>query len=519
MRKFCALLACSVPFLCASQETRDGHFSGGFESISQFYHKDEKINGILPQDRIGSNNFLKLDYTYRQFSAGVQFESYLPTLAGFPFLENGSKITNKYFKYSGNKFSVLVGDFYEQFGNGLVFRAWENRQIGINNALEGAQLQATPTPGISFKAVYGRQRKIFDHANSVVRGADVTFDFADMKSAENPPMTRVSAGLSVVSRYQVYTGPDDIPATVNAGAVRFDISGGSAYLNTELVVKGHDPHDVNLFDYTHGKALQVNAGITKGKLGINGIFRSLENMDFRGEREAMGILVPVNFIPALTRQHDYLTTNIYVYAAQANGETGGQVDVFYNFGGKNGADLSINYSQYQGLPNSNGFLSFGDEKYYHDFNVELKKKWSDKFNSTFGYYNIFYNKSVVEGGLYEDIKAHIAVVNSLWRYAKTKSLRWELQHLATKQDKGNWAAAVLEFGFAPKWTFSLSDLYNYGETDIHYPNVGGSYAKGGSRLSLNYGRQRAGLYCVGGVCRFVPAATGVTATFTTTFNR
>jgi hypothetical protein len=32
---------------------------------------------------------------------------------------------------------------------------------------------------------------------------------------------------------------------------------------------------------------------------------------------------------ALTRQHDYLTTNIYVYNAQAIGEIGGTLDMFF----------------------------------------------------------------------------------------------------------------------------------------------------------------------------------------------
>lgn len=101
---------------------------------------------------------------------------------------------------------------------------------------------------------------------------------------------------------------------------------------------------------------------------------------------------------------------------------------------------------------------------------------------------------------------------------KKKAFRFELQHLATRQDRGNWAAVLTEFSFAPKWIFYLSDLYNYDLTGTHYAVIGGSYSKGGTRFGLSYGRQRAGLFCAGGVCRFVPAATGITATLTTTFH-
>ena len=149
----------------------------------------------------------------------------------------------------------------------------------------------------------------------------------------------------------------------------------------------------------------------------------------------------------------------------------------------------------------------------------MEKKWNEKWTSTLSYYNIFYNKTVVEGGIHPNINANIVVLNALYQYTKRNSFRFELQNLSTRQDDGNWGAAVAEFGFAPTFTFFLSDLYNYDVTKVNYPNLGGSYAKGSSRFSVNYGRQRAGLFCVGGVCRYVPAATGITLTLTTTFSK
>ena len=75
-----------------------------------------------------------------------------------------------------------------------------------------------------------------------------------------------------------------------------------------------------------------------------------------------------------------------------------------------------------------------------------------------------------------------------------------------------------------------SDMYNYGydETanlidhttdpfDIHFYNFGGAYKKGRTRFAINYGRQRGGLVCAGGVCRFVPPSTGLGFTITTSF--
>lgn len=501
-----------------------GQLSGSFETITQFYQKDTKIGAVLPADRVGSNNYLKLDYSYKQFTAGVQFESYLPSLPQFfdqfTILQE-SKLVNKYFRYQNQTFGVMVGNFYEQFGSGLIFRSWENRQIGINNALEGAAFYLQPLPFIHLKGVYGKPRKLFQQANGIVRGIDGTID---LTGAGTEKKTRVSIGGSYVSRYQEYTGPDpDFPATVRSGAARLEIAGTSASLNVEYVGKGSDPHLLNAYDKSKGKALLINGNWTRKNIGLSLTYRGIQNMDFRGEREASGSLLPVNFIPALTKQHDYLTTNIYVYNAQSLGETGGQFELFFllpegsKLGGKSGGRLSLNFSHYQGLNSDGSLFAGGGEKYFQDMSIEWKKKWSSRFHSTLSLHKLFYNKSVIEGGIDPDINAAMVVWNSTYQFAPQKALRFELQHLFTKNDRGNWAAAVTELSFAPKWIFFLSDLYNYDVTDIHYPTIGGVYTKGGTRLGVTYGRQRAGLFCVGGVCRSVPATSGATVTLSTRF--
>ncbi|GAK91877.1 hypothetical protein JCM19298_2365 [Nonlabens ulvanivorans] len=93
----------------------------------------------------------------------------------------------------------------------------------------------------------------------------------------------------------------------------------------------------------------------------------------------------------------------------------------------------------------------------------------------------------------------------------------DLQHLSADADRGNWAAATAEYAFSPYLSMYVTDLYNYDETDIHYYSIGGSYTRGRTRVAMNYGRQRGGLVCVGGVCRFVPENTGLTLNISTNF--
>ncbi|MBK9192372.1 MAG: hypothetical protein IPM77_13195 [Crocinitomicaceae bacterium] len=65
------------------------------------------------------------------------------------------------------------------------------------------------------------------------------------------------------------------------------------------------------------------------------------------------------------------------------------------------------------------------------------------------------------------------------------------------------------------------DQYNYGNPveskRVHYLIGTAGYIFGASRISVLYGKQREGIFCIGGVCRTVPATNGLTITFTTSF--
>ena len=119
------------------------------------------------------------------------------------------------------------------------------------------------------------------------------------------------------------------------------------------------------------------------------------------------------------------------------------------------------------------------------------------------------------------VYSNTVVFEGTWRIKPKHSLRFELQGLFTEQDRGDWAAAVLEYSISPHWFFALIDQYNYGNKDekdrVHYLYGTVGYIRGATRISLAYGRQREGIFCVGGVCRAVPASNGFNLTITSSF--
>ncbi|MBO5771791.1 MAG: hypothetical protein J6R09_04060, partial [Alistipes sp.] len=143
-------------------EGKGGVISGSFESNSIVYFNDKALSTPAPEDHFGSNNYLKVNYTYKRLSVGLQLEAYLPALQGYEMgtYAPGYRVIypTKYIQWQDKCYSILVGDVYEQFGNGIVFRSFEDRQLGFNNALEGGRVSYNLGQYFTIKAMYGRPR-------------------------------------------------------------------------------------------------------------------------------------------------------------------------------------------------------------------------------------------------------------------------------------------------------------------------------------------------------------------------
>lgn len=533
----------------ASFSQQDSRISYGFESNSQYYLDDSKTGDFLESNRFRSNNFFKIDYYYKNFFVGLQAESYEPKamLNYSPNLDK-TNLGLYYVGYKTNKIAFTLGHFYEQFGSGLILRSWEDRQLGINNALRGGRVKFSPKEYLHFTSFYAKQRKGFAVSKGNIVGFNSDFDISSAFNFEN---SSFSAGFSYVGRTQERTETNfDYKNSTNLFSSRVEFSKDNFYSNLEYVAKGKDAVIIQnqIKNAKKGAALLANFGYAKKGLGINATFRRMENMNIYSDREANGNIYNesvVNYLPALTKQHDYLLTNIYVYQAQPqvsfqdpslikSGEIGGQLDLYYKIkkgtflGGKYGTKIALNYSSWHGLKADYDFAGFDYEteflgfvqKYFSDLSIEVRKKWSKQWNTIFYYVNQSYNKRYIEE-TFGEINANIFVSEATYKMGKGKSLRFEAQLLATNDDKKNWAGGTVEYNATSKLAVYINDIYNYGndnvDQQIHYYNVGGSYTVGAHRFALNYGRQRGGLICIGGVCRNVPESTGISANITMSF--
>lgn len=527
--------------------------NGSFQIDGQYYQADNAIgitDSTIDGRKMGFNGFGNITYTLGKFSAGVRYEAFLTPLAGFDPLQEGNGLPYAWASYQTDFIGVTVGNFYEQFGNGLVLRAYEEWTLGYDNAINGMRVVLRPTPGITFKGVYGTQRyywQKFEKGNrGIVRGLDAEFDLNESIKSWNDAPVRVILGASGVSKYQKDKDPlFNLPENVSAMAGRMNLSAGKFNFATEYAYKINDPSAINNFIYKEGRSVLSSLSYSQPGLGVVLQVKRVDNMSFKSNRGVDGNALDINFIPPINRTHSYSLAARYPYATQPNGEMAMQFQVNYKIpkgsvlGGKYGTGIALNFSQVNDIVrvqvndttivNTKGTLGYtsdffevSDHIFFRDFNLEIDKKFNQKWKAVAQYMNLYYDIATIEGNAgQEAVKANIGLVDLTYRITNRNSVRLELQGLFTEQDKGDWVAALIEYTIAPTWFFTLADQYNYGNPDEdmqqHYYTFSVGYVKEASRIALTYGRQSEGVVCVGGVCRQVPASSGLSITLSTNF--
>ena len=545
-----ALFICSSFPLLAQNAPDLGSIHGSMQSDVQYTQADSAIGAQTDDGKVVSNTYLLLTYQKGKFETGVRYEMYLnPLLGGFDGYK-GQGIPYRYAAYHGDFIDVTVGNFYEQFGNGTIFRAYQAWNLGVDNSIDGVRLKIMPKKGITLTGLIGKQRVFWRKSNANVRAADLDLQLNDAITALNKSKLRLSLGASMVSTFEPDDNPDlKLPQNVSAFAGRTTAIYKGFRLDAEGAYKINDPSFTNEYVYNTGNSMYVCGSYAKKGIGFTTSVRRADNMSFRSERDASFNIATLSFLPPVTRAHTYRLPTLYPYATQLNGEFGLQSTLYFKIkkgtklGGHYGWQIAINYSRVNGLDTTHVMTKvndttsqfsriyktsfFGSPKkhYFEDFNIEINKKWTKDFKTTLTYIYLVYDRDVIESGgntrKYGVAYSHMGVLETNYQINDKNAIRFELQHLYTKNDRGSWAMALVEYSVSPHWYFTAFDEWNYGNTDpkkrFHYPNFTVAYVKDAHRISVGYARQREGLLCVGGICRAVPAFNGFGISLTTGF--
>jgi hypothetical protein len=517
-------------------------FSGDLQINSEFYQRDSIIGatGTPHYDNLLSSNDAWLNMYYRNdpfgIEAGIRLDLFLNSNLhnpGTPYTDAGIgrwyvskrlQLNNK--ENFKDELKITAGHIYEQFGSGIVFRAYEERTLGIDNALFGLQLEYNINDEWTIKALAGQQKDLFDRYAPVIKGIS-----ADGVLPTKNPAIIISPGISFLNRTLDQDDMNLIVSQINSYSIEdrfvptYNVYAGSIY-NT-LTVK-----DITwYFEYAQktseairnleeqfissdGNVLYTSLTYSSTKIGegfgITGQLRTIDNWVMRVSPNTSLLDGILNYLPSFTRQNSLRLTARYSAVAQELGEMAYQVSMTYT--PNKGYTLNANYSD------------ITDEarlQLFRELFVDLEIR-KTKYKLLVGAQYVLYNQEVIEN--HPDVplvKAITPFTEIIYKFDRKKSLRMELQYQHSEQDFGSWIYGLAEFNIAPKWSFALSDMWNFRplktDDDLHYYSVFGAFIHKSARFTLNYVKQIEGIVCTGGICRFEPAFSGLKAGIITTF--
>lgn len=519
-----------------------------------------------------TNTYADLNLQSKYIDAGVRFEYLEHPLPGYENDFKGWGVPFFYIKGKLKNAELTLGNIYDQFGSGFVFRTYEERSLGIDNSILGGRLVLKPFRGVRFKALSGKQRRYWAHNNSWVNGADLELSLDQWFKGMEESGTFLTLGGSWVNKHEKASDDEimvdathrlNLPENVNAWDARVNFQKGAFNVLAEYAQKTQDPSFDNTYIYRKGYVAMLSGSYSRRGMSVLLQAKRSDNFSFRSRRSMTGTSSMINHMPAFTEDQTYALAALYPYATHPAGEWAYQAQFGYTFkrhtalGGKYGTQLKINFSHIHGIDQSehglaevvnanplatgniqmgnasnvpsvlyytgagtkgygSSFWKWGGGTYYQDIDVQIDKRITRDFKMHLMYMNQIYNKTVVEGegGI---IHSNIFIADLLFNLSRQTRLRTELQYLTTAEDDGDWAFALAELSVAPHWMFTVSDQYNVGRTDAHYWQTYVTYNIGAHRIQFGWCRTQEGYNCSGGVCRYVPETKGFTLSYNYNF--
>ena len=484
-----------------------GTLSGDIQTNLNFFMKDEKIgaanNPLYDNYLSGGETWLSLRYNVKDWTFSLRGDAF-----------NNSNLANPSQAYSGfgigafnitkemDDLTVSVGYIYDQIGSGILFRSYEDRGLLIDNALVGLEVKYKLGKNVLLKGFGGQQKNLFARYEPIIKAMNA-LDFESMNLVAG-----TINGQELKTRFNPMWNMYAITVYNTLSYKNFSWYVEGAYKTHEATAIG------NLLYDTAGNVEYSTLSYAKKGFAVNLSGKRTENFYMRTSPNELLLKGMLNWQPVVAHQRSERLISRYTPASQDLSEMAHTVDVLYSPNDK--ANYSFTYTNIDKLDKTKLFREL-----FAEVNYTGAKSW--KFEGGVQY--LEYNMEVYRTSTLPYLFAVTPFAEITYLVNESKSLRFETQYMSTKQDYGSWVFALIEYNLAPKFSVSISDMYNitpnYDNPEVkqanHYPSIYTAFTKGAHRVSFAYVKQVAGINCTGGVCRYEPAFSGVKCTFATRF--
>jgi len=451
-------------------------------------------------------NWLNVDYTKNIFSTGIRFEAFQPNDPD-PSVSRGkvkyADIAYKYFSVDigdvEQGVNITVGNFYKLFGRGMILKSYEDRNIRIDNNLQGVKVEANYMD-FTLTALSGSAANSNNDRKDVLHAADLQYNGFDLiklgtSFASNLPSTDGLASTTLASfRIQ--------PSYWN-----FDGYAEYGFKNNKDVQK-------NIFNNKEaiiGEAIYTSLNFYYDAFSIVGEYKYYYNFAFTSDDAT----IFYNTSPSLRKEYTYQLLNRHPSPLDQNNEKGFALEANYNFSDE--TSLTANYGITQTLSKNSyhqrvNNLSLPIATQLKEIYAQLNHSWNSWFTSiaAFGYNEELSTNTknitpVLENKFYFD---DINTIKIVIEHQQTENLTTDEMYYND--------VLALEYLRSPSFNVSLvTEMQTKEPKKDHVIRKFWSFIQFGYKLSnhtdlsLLIGSRQAGNICIGGVCRYEPEFQGV----------
>ncbi len=531
-------------FSSYSASAQWGYFSGSYQNNVNFFIRDKKIGAYnLPHYdnlKVGTDNWLNLNYTNEkyQLDIGVRMDFFYNSILRVPTTPyTGVGLGNFFIRKKIKDLTITVGYLYDQIGTGIIFRSYEERALGIDNAILGARLEYDVKGMLKLKAFAGAQKLKFSIQKPLILGFNAEGDFATKNNIIFKP------GIGVINRSMDQDNINSVVATIESydTAGRFvpkyntyavtaynTISGGGftwyvegAYKTTEAIKKDQIRDAKDTLINSAGNCVYSTLNYSQKGLGVTLQFKRTENFYLHTSPNPTEALFDgmLNFLPPVSRQNSLRLPSRYFAPSLENRELAFGAEITYSPSRKMTFTAQGSYIRDFILKKYNP----SNETFFAEALLEARFKPNRNLEIEVGFQFAEYNKFIYRKEGEHDVRAYTPFAEVSYKFNKKMSIRAEVQYQHVKKDYGQWIYGLLEFNVAPRWSVAVSDMWNFDPNpdinpyDNHYYSVFLGFTEGPHRFTIAYVKQVEGIVCTGGVCRLEPAFSGVKFGVNSTF--
>ncbi len=427
-------------------------------------------------DRQIIEDWADLNYQLKAFKFGLRYEINHPPdpfIFDKDYLVDEYALTYRYVQYRWKRMNFTLGNYYEMFGRGLTLRTYEDRNLRVDNNIDGFKYGYK---GRKFrtKVIAGKMRDKYNRRKDMLYGFD----------GEVKPLKGLHIGGSYLRQENGKKKAGSMWASrLNYGRGWWDIY-------TEAVRP----------DWTNKLSHYTALNLSFDKISITMEYKDYDNLSFQNSYGT-----EYNAAPSLSREHSFSLLNRHPHALNLNDEKGYQIEAVITPWEM--WEIILNHSKTRSHENQLLFNEWYGQvhlDYHQKFEIYGALAWSEDLSTQ----NI---TPLIDGAfnLSDRDQLHISyqhqhTINTLKAPNIYKS-EFDNEFVLLEYSRSPWLSAALVGEWTnedqlPNWQKDKNN-WLYGTLSFNFWE--------NQRVSILYGSRKEGFVCVGGVCRYEPEFNGL----------